>query len=258
MAIAFAVFLIIFSIFLHELGHALYMRKYGIPIKIISVGLPFPIKVKFSSKRIFDGATLQFTPFLLGAFVKVTDAGERMIKELPYKQQADIYGAGPLANLLFSGFLMILYRVLKSDVGFLQSLWSYKQLVTVVILVILFLGREFFSRYLMIPLGIAFSGMVAWSIFKAPMESVVGPVGIVKIIREMATNVPEAILIALVISLSIGLMNTLPLMPLDGGRTFDVLIGKYLRSGTQSLYRGLTMSLLLLLFLFGLLSDCAG
>ncbi len=75
MTIALATFLIVFSIFLHELGHAHYMTKYGIPIEVFSIGFWFPLKIPFSSKKILNGAKLQITPFLLGEYVKPTKEG---------------------------------------------------------------------------------------------------------------------------------------------------------------------------------------
>ncbi len=235
------------------------MRKYGIGIQTFSIGLPFPIKVAFRSKKIFDGAVLQITPlFLLGAFVKPTDEGEKRMKELPYKQQADIYGAGPLANILFSGILFVFYVLLKSRFGFLFWQWGYEPpIITGIIIgisVALFWGRKLFSRYIMLPMGITYLGMIGWEIFKDPMKSMAGPVGIAKIVGG-ATNLPDAIFIGMLLSFTIGLCNTLPLIPLDGWRTCDALIGRYARRGTQFYYGIVTGVILFGLFGFAIFSD---
>jgi len=251
--IALAVFIIIFSVFLHELGHALYMKKYGVPIEIFSIGLPFPIKIKFSSKKILGGATLQFTPLLLGAFVQPTEKGEKKMSQLPYGQQADIYGAGPLANILFGGILLlIIYIILAIDRSGL--LWNYKLLVTMGgAVAMLFLGRKLFSRFLLLPIGWFLFAITAWLMYQEPMKAMQGPVSTIKFVGEYSTGVYEAVLVAAVISIAIGVTNALPLYPFDGGRIMGAAL-KNQSEGLQITFKvttGILAASLIAIALFG-------
>jgi len=76
--------MVVFSVFLHELGHAHYMSKYGVPIKTFSIGFPFPLKISFRSKKILNGAKIQITPLIILAYVQPTDEGATMMLQLPY------------------------------------------------------------------------------------------------------------------------------------------------------------------------------
>jgi membrane-associated protease RseP (regulator of RpoE activity) len=255
MSIALAFFLIIFSIFLHELGHALYMKKYKIPIETFSVGLPFPLKIKFTSQKIFEGATVQFTPFLLGAFVSPTKEGEELHKSLPYIHQADIYGAGPLANIIFSGILGILYVILDITDGTFESkaFWTLGIFAAFTFLLCVF--RKIFMRYLTVPIGLMLAVFVVWSMLGAPTESVGGPVSITQEVTKVAINIPQAIRIAMLLSLSIGLFNLLPLVPLDGGKILNTVVGKYLGKTVQKIHLIGTSIIFVCLVGIAILSD---
>lgn len=253
MFIALTAFLVIFSLFLHELGHALYMKKYGLPIEIFSIGLPFPIALKFRSKRFLNGALIQLTPFLLGAYVKpVSYKDIDPTNSLSYKEQADIYGAGPLANFIFGLSILLMLGIWTNWENALAYLLNYRTLLMLAFLATLSIAPKWFSRYLMLPLGISMMILTAWLIFQDPAKSVSGPVGIAKIMGN-ASGIYTSLLISSFLSVSIGLFNTFPLLPLDGGQAMNALLGRY--PSLQAAYQFVSVVLSLMLFSFAILSD---
>lgn len=260
MAITLTVFIVIFSVFLHELGHALYMRKYGIAIKTFSVGLPFPLKIKFSSEKVFGGATIQLTPLLLGAFVEPTEEGGKRMQGLSYYRQADIYGAGPLANLLFAaglllGFFLYVQILTVSHLGFVAVLWNMKIVVPLIILFGLYFGRKLFSRFLMHIAGIALLVLTAWLMFKDPTNAVMGPIGMGKLVGDFAVNYPKAIYLAAIFSGAIGAMNMLPLFPLDGGQSVNAFLRSIGMKRIGSVFTTVSGYMFLGLILWAITSD---
>lgn len=253
MTLALTVFLVIFAIVLHEGGHAFYMQKYGIPIEKFSIGLPFPLCIRFKSKNILGGATIQLTPLLLGAYVKPTEEGAKMLESRRYSECADIYGAGVLANLLFAYFLFLVYNILDSNAGLLPGLASSESIKSVLALGLLFIFRKIFSRFLMLPLGTVIAALTIWSITQTPTQAVGGPVMLANIVGS-AVDIPSTILIAGVISWAIGVFNMLPITPLDGGKIVEALLMRF-GPVTVNMYRNLSFMLFLALIGLALFSD---
>lgn len=110
-------------------------------------------------------------------------------------------------------------------------------------------------------LGISFQrfGMIISSIFqvitgKAPLD-VAGPVGIIFVIGEVAqTGVINLLLLMALISISLGIMNLLPIPALDGGRLFFLIIeglrGKRIDPEKEGFIHFVGFALLILLVLF--------
>ena len=232
-----ALFLIVLAIPLHELGHAIYMKKYGIPIAVFSFGLPFPVNLQIKCKRFLGNTVFQITPLLIGAYVKTRN--ERDIEKLTYAKQADIFGAGPLANFLFAASLIwavLLYHMVVLVSGNYapptakNAELNYNAVLGLGLMLILpialFFGRKLFSRYLMPFVGLTMLGAMVWSIINKPLTATSGPIGITKMISENSSDFQSAIIISAIISLSIGLFNTLPIMPLDCGHACKVLLEK--------------------------------
>jgi regulator of sigma E protease len=102
-------------------------------------------------------------------------------------------------------------------------------------------------------------GMIIASIFqvitgKAPLD-VAGPVGIIFVIGEVAqTGVVNLLLLTALISISLGIMNLLPIPALDGGRLFFLLIeglrGKRIDPEKEGVVHFIGFALLILLILF--------
>jgi regulator of sigma E protease len=94
-------------------------------------------------------------------------------------------------------------------------------------------------------------------------SSVSGPVGIVKVSASAAdTGAPYYLWLLAYISLSLGILNLLPFLPLDGGHilllALERLRGRALSRGTFERVSALGIALVLFLFLFGLHNDLFG
>ena len=101
--------------------------------------------------------------------------------------------------------------------------------------------------------------MVIGSIFQvftgqAPLD-VTGPVGIIFVIGEVAqTGFVNLLLLMALISISLGIMNLLPIPALDGGRLFFLLVevvrGKRIDPDKEGFVHFIGFALLILLILF--------
>ncbi len=118
------------------------------------------------------------------------------------------------------------------------------------------------DRYRFIP-SLMFSlerfGMVIYSIYQvvtgqAPLD-VAGPVGIIFVIGEVAgTGFVNLLLLTALISISLGIMNLLPIPALDGGRLFFLLVeavrGKRIDPEKEGFIHFIGFALLIMLILF--------
>ncbi len=102
-------------------------------------------------------------------------------------------------------------------------------------------------------------GMIISSIFqvitgRAPLD-VAGPVGIIFVIGEVAqTGMVNLLLLTALISISLGIMNLLPIPALDGGRLFFLIIeglrGKRIDPEKEGFIHFVGFAILILLILF--------
>lgn len=102
-------------------------------------------------------------------------------------------------------------------------------------------------------------GTVIYSIFQvvtgqAPLD-VAGPVGIIFVIGEVAqTGFVNLLLLTALISISLGIMNLLPIPALDGGRLFFLLVeairGKRIDPEKEGIIHFIGFALLIMLILF--------
>ena len=232
MTFAFCLFLVFFSIGLHELGHAWAMHRNGIPIKRIGFGISLGLpSIDFKLSR-FPGIQFSIGLIPLGAFVEWTDAGGEMVKRLPWKKKFDVFGYGPLANLLF-GLIVCVIAMTFANWGNLASFTRFW--VMLASIPILFLLRKVFARYIMPVIGLFWFALIVFLMIKSPTESVSGPVGIATIAKQQAVDWTNAIFFGGYISLMIGLFNCIPVYPLDGGKQVEHMLSRF-KSGVN-IYR---------------------
>ena len=94
-------------------------------------------------------------------------------------------------------------------------------------------------------------------------SSVSSPVGIVRVSADAAdTGAPYYLWLLAYISLSLGILNLLPFLPLDGGHILLLAVermrGRMLSRATFERVSAFGIALVLLLFLFGLQNDLLG
>jgi len=248
--------LVLAVIALHELNHGRLMVRYG--IKVPEAGLGIPVKfLPCLSLKISPRFTFKLHPLLLGAYVQPAD--EKEIERLSYQEKAHIFGAGIVANLVISfllnAFLMVALLIIRPerwDMGDTIYLAAY------VILAVIFLRFDkFLSKYVFPFLGLLLTGYLIWSIIHLGFQkSLMGPIGIVQAGLSI-TSLIEATAWAAVVSLGLGLINLLPLYPLDGGRILKAFLEKKsnLSLGIRNAILGGGSVLLVLLIVAVVFSD---
>jgi membrane-associated protease RseP (regulator of RpoE activity) len=140
-----------------------------------------------------------------------------MTKKLPIKDQSLIYGAGILANIFFGMFAVALYRVVDAT-SFLDGFVRVSEVLLVG--VTLWFARYIFCSYVIGPFGV----WVGYFLFlrdgfSSAKESVsVGNIEPLIWIGSQVNDLRSLLLVSAFISFSLGAINAMPFMPLDGGR----------------------------------------
>jgi membrane-associated protease RseP (regulator of RpoE activity) len=291
LCIALGVILLLLSVFLHEMGHAYYMWKYGIRIKTVSLGFSCPVRLRFTTKKFLGGTTLQFTPLVFGAFVEPLEADRKKLDELPYKQRLDIYSAGPYANFLYAGIMVIVSGLLIPTLTL--EVWVSVGFAAFCTL-LLYLARKIFFRYLAPIFGILLLGLLTFQTIrlvtldredhKQRIENLrkliaeetsseirerlqkqldeeegktkvaEGPVAIVRIFGEILA-VRQAFFVAGFLSFSIALLNLLPLGPLDGAGVIGCWLRQLWGKDAEVSYRTITLFIFLVIICYTLYTD---
>jgi membrane-associated protease RseP (regulator of RpoE activity) len=199
----------------HELGHLLMARRFGVTVREFGLGLP-PRACSFHWKGI-RWSVGWLLPF--GAFVKLKgeDHGSDVddFAALTPARRSLVVLAGPLANLLVACLALLLsglvigeptgLRPVVDSVGQAHMQMAYTPIRTP---------------------GALLHGFQAISEHPAlgSQPAMLGWVGLAQVMQELdAVDIPPlAWFLALLASLSLGLgvMNLLPIPPLDGGRLF--------------------------------------
>lgn len=208
--IATAAVLFALSVALHEWGHAHAMRRSGIYVDEAGIGVPIPPRITLYRRSKPRPFRFIITPWLVGAYVKPPEKDEDRIEALPYRNFTWIMGSGVVINFVFGGALVALS-------GALTGRWLLA-LISAAAAVVIWIIRRPFAAYVMPVLALPLLGFIIWTIVGATGKPQ-GPLGVVRLL-ELATTFPSALLLAGVMSVSMGLFNTVPVFPLDGGRIF--------------------------------------
>lgn len=186
----------------HELAHALTARAVG--VRVLEFGLFFPPRLALLGHVRGVPVSLNWLP--IGGFTRM--AGEKeaegpdSFKGASLPRRLAIILAGPLANLLLA-YLLLMLILLTSNT---HAWWEAP-------------GRslDFMAQIL----GVTFASLVAipGALLSNPTNSpVAGIPGIVTMAGAYANaNFREFILFISLLSTSIGVLNLLPIPPLDGG-----------------------------------------
>jgi membrane-associated protease RseP (regulator of RpoE activity) len=213
--ITLAAVLFLGTIVAHEAGHYASMRRAGVRIHSAGVGFPFPPTFTVYRKKNPDGTVTKFqlSPWVLGAFVRADERDEKRIDELPYRQFTWIMGSGVVINLALG---LVLLSLAALTIGNWTGCLAYLAAAT-----LLWLGRKLFAAYVVPVLGIPALGLLIWGTVLAVMDhSQIGVVGTVRLF-SLADNASLALVLAGLLSVSLGILNMIPLFPFDGGRIFS-------------------------------------
>ncbi|MFH1046955.1 MAG: site-2 protease family protein [Patescibacteria group bacterium] len=221
--IVLAVLILGVSVFFHELGHFLVMRRNGIKVLDFSIGFgPCLLCRKDKSGTQF---TLRAIP--IGGFVQPEQAGPTSMKEATPWVTFKVAVAGPMANCLVA-FLVGLVLLYSNSPPILQHdllAWAPDFLKPIVLS---FVGS--FGLAITMPLHIFY---VAVTNLSQLFSSLAGPIGIVQMGSQIGGTNPTALSIGLgalvfVWMINVGLAgaNLLPFHPLDGGHCIKAIMAK--------------------------------
>ena len=234
MIISIASFLGVFTIIVlvHELGHFIAARRSGIKVYEFSIGFPFSPRIVTLFRHRETEFTLRLLP--LGGFVSFSKGDENNSIELfeaPRLHRAVILAAGSLANIAFAFLIFIPVFVIGKHLPFVDAvLVSAKTVWSVLSGVVVFFAQLITGN--------------------CTMEGLTGPVGIASLAgKAAAKGMLHAMFFTGMLSLSLGILNLLPLPALDGGQLLMLMIESIRRKRLSLRAHQLTNLIGLFLFL---------
>jgi len=249
MLIVFTIILFLLAAALHEVGHLIAMRKAGIEVAEIGLGIPvsgWP-RLTFLLRRANIRVCLH--PLIIGAYVRPSERGCAVMADLFWRTKIYIYCAGIIANLLFSLSLALATIYIEGDLN-----WQAFLRITLTMLV-LSMWPTFFGATMVPLVGLACFYSLAKGIWQEPFDSLGGPVAIIKFASQWSGTITASLWTGVIISLSIGAVNCLPFVPLDGGAIMKVWLERFKLTKVALIYERLSACLLILIFAWALICD---
>jgi len=215
---------------IHEIGHYIPSKIYGVKVKEFSIGLPFSPKILTLFKHKETEFTIRAIP--LGGFIEFQDHEE--ISRLPLIKHAVVTISGPLFNILAGYIIILSVFVFFTELSLIESISRVNEFVILVA-----------------------SG--TWGLFidilhlGDAVDDTIGPIGIVKSTGDQINlGFVKSVLYFSSLNIGVGFFNLLPIPILDGGQLVLIFIesitskkvSSYIR--TASLAIGLVAVLLLL------------
>lgn len=209
MIVALGAFLFVFAliVFVHELGHYLAARKAGVSVYEFCLG--FPIGPRLCT--LFQYKETAFTVRLLplGGFVSFNQDSEpraNAFQAASLGQRALILSAGSACNIGFAFGIIVLVTIMTQGLSLSAALNRSTEVIWLIVVS---------------------TGDALWRLLagQGDMDHLMGMVGIAHLAGEAATyGVAPLLYFSGLLSLSLGLMNLLPLPALDGGQLLLLLI----------------------------------
>lgn len=208
------VILLGFLIFIHEFGHYIVAKKCKVKVNEFSIGFG---KTLFQKEK--NGTKYEIKLIPLGGFVSLEGEEESSDKEGSFMKASTaskiaIVAAGALVNIIFGIILYYLiivfrYKIIIDNSTILQSIqygfYALKEL---------FIGL--------------FQSIKELFTFKLSINDFTGPVGISNMVSK-TNSLVEFLYLLSMISISLGITNLLPILPLDGGKILLFLIEKIIK-----------------------------
>lgn len=239
-----AVCLLLVSIGLHEAGHAIAMREYG--IRVARAGLGFPIrpmiKLRPTVRRPF---TLTLSPWLLGAYVEPHDEDTDRLDQLPYRKAAWIFGAGITINWVLGAGLLAASAMLHGRYILASA--------SVAVALLIWLCRRQFAAYVLPGLSFAALAIALYGLATTPSTTPQGVVGW----AEMLTVHSMSGLIGVIGVANIGLavLNSLPFFPFDGGQIWVKILTNAAGRRAATVFQAVGAAVTFMFLGYALLTD---
>lgn len=257
MIYAFALFLVLLSLIAHECGHAIAMWRTGVGVKEMGLGLPFGPHLSYTLPGAGDpekSCTLSLYPLLMGAFVRPRD--EVRLEKLPYREKAFIFGAGILANIIFTLISVAILLLFHPEFHLrLIPSWVTPWMPLLLSGILLVCARQITAYCFPILSIVMLYFTVSILLSLSGTQLVAGSGGIVTIgiiAKSFSGDIWYAIYFGGLISFGLAMTNILPLSLLDGGLTIGALISRFIPRLTPFFNRiGTALLFLLILYSVG-------
>lgn len=202
------VFLLGFLIFIHEFGHYTVAKLCKVRVNEFSIG--FGPKI-FSKNKNETEYEIRLIP--LGGYVALEGEDELSDKEGSFnkasiRDRIAIIASGAIVNILFGlALYFVILQIRYIDVMNSSFLAGTKYAISSLGKLIIELFKE---------IGYLFSG-------KFSLNDMTGPVGISNMISK-TNGIVEFLYLLSIISISLGVTNLFPFVPLDGGKIVLLII----------------------------------
>lgn len=202
MIVSLLAFITVFTliVIVHEFGHFITARKAGIKVYEFSIGFPFSPRLFTLFRHKETAFTVRLLP--IGGFVSFSQDGDEDATELfdaSNSKRTLVLSAGSLFNIIFAFIVFVPVFVIGKHLNLIDAIWLSSKTVW-----------EILSGTIMFILNI-FAG-------HGTVEGLSGPVGIAAMAGQAASKGILSLFYFMgVLSMSLGIMNLLPLPALDGG-----------------------------------------
>lgn len=214
------VLLFFMAIVVHEAGHAIAMKRRNIDIEEAGIGFPLPErfkKFKLTLRPKFLPFPIVICLVPLGGYVMTTREGKKSFERMSYKDQASCYAAGVIMNTAFAAVLFIAAMAIHPV---WQRVHVIALLLSIAALTVTLLFRRVLS-WLMPVLGIVVFGYTVYLLFEllssAAAQAIPTP-------SFDSAAWYKILVIGGVMSFVMGLIQTMPLGTLDGGKLVSALL----------------------------------
>jgi len=202
MIISLLAFLSVFTIIVvvHEFGHFITARKAGIKVYEFSIGFPFSPRLFTVFRHRETAFTVRLLP--VGGFVSFSQDGDEDAADLfqaSNKKRALVLSAGSLFNIIFAFMVFVPVFVVGKHLNLIDAVCLSTRTVCGMLS-----GTIIFFMNILTGHG--------------TMDGLSGPVGIAAMAGQAASKgILNLFYFTGVLSMSLGIMNLLPLPALDGG-----------------------------------------
>lgn len=209
MIVSLLAFITVFTliVLVHEFGHFITARKAGIKVYEFSIGFPFSPRLITLFRYKETAFTVRLLP--LGGFVSFSQDGDedavKLFTSLNNKR-ALVLSSGSLFNIIFAFICFIPVFAIGKHLSLIDAMLLSTNTVWEILS-----GTIMFLMNILIGLG--------------TMNGLSGPVGIAAMAGQAASKgILRFFYFTGVLSMSLGIMNLLPLPALDGGHLIKLFI----------------------------------
>lgn len=209
MFISIAAFAVVFSlaVLVHEFGHFMAARRAGVKVYEFSMGFPFSPRLFTFFRHKETEFTLRLLP--LGGFVSFSQGsaeGDGELLRASRLKQALIMSAGSFFNIAFAFIIFVAVFNMGNHLPFIDAV-------------------ELSARTVWEIISGTFAFLAQVVSGRGAVEGVSGPVGIAVLAGKAASKgFIHLLFFSGILSMSLGIMNLLPLPALDGGQLFVLLV----------------------------------